>query len=212
MRFFCRGGRTRTGDLFDPNEARYQAAPHPERKRLYAGLGEVASGWATGVAVVGRQESPWLGDRSRSVVGSNKVGQRVPGVIQLSFAAAGRVCTGKEGHTVEVEKSAIANRRDDQRRFYLAGIARAAPGGCMGQPAHGRLLVADPQRCRLLPGRLGADVAVGLFVAADETNPAASPVSYRRHRLHGQQRLPVSGGRAFAGLHPAPTRGRRYEQ
>ena len=28
--FLCRGGRTRTGDLFDPNEARYQAAPHPE--------------------------------------------------------------------------------------------------------------------------------------------------------------------------------------
>ncbi len=34
--FLCRGGRTRTGDLFDPNEARYQTAPHPEQNGLYA--------------------------------------------------------------------------------------------------------------------------------------------------------------------------------
>lgn len=31
---FCRGGRTRTGDLFDPNEARYQTAPHPELAKI----------------------------------------------------------------------------------------------------------------------------------------------------------------------------------
>ncbi len=32
--FFSRGARIRTADLFDPNEARCQAAPHPEQAQI----------------------------------------------------------------------------------------------------------------------------------------------------------------------------------
>ena len=38
----CRGGRIRTDDLFDPNEARYQAAPRPEVVEIIA-VGMVGS-------------------------------------------------------------------------------------------------------------------------------------------------------------------------
>jgi len=53
-----RGAQIRTGDLSDPNGARYQAAPHPERHRVPSRLtiGAHASHLARYVDFTGNKE------------------------------------------------------------------------------------------------------------------------------------------------------------
>ena len=86
---------------------------------------------------------------------------------------------------------AIDCRRTGQRIFHVAGTARLASARGMGLHHQRRLSLADSQRRGLLFGRLGADMAMGLYVTAAQAHPRPSPVPRRRHRLHGQQHLPL---------------------
>ncbi len=77
-------------------------------------------------------------------------------------------------------------RRTDQHIFYVAGITRSAFARSLGIYHQRRLSLADSQRDRLFFSRLGADVAMGLHVAAAQAHPRPPPLPRRRHRLHGQ--------------------------
>lgn len=91
------------------------------------------------------------------------------------------------------ETMATLARSASQRIFPLARPRRPKIRWCLAKHPNRQLLVAHSQRRCLLHCRLGANVALGLHVTAVKTYPDRPSFSCCGHRLHGQQRLPLSG-------------------
>ena len=121
-------------------------------------------------------------------------------IVKVQFAARRGTSLADFTPGVTCETLAVLAWHHHQRDFSVHRPAGLKIRGSVGLSPLGQLFVADPGDCYLLCGRRCPHLAVGLSVAASQAHPRQATVPGGRHRLYGQQYLPLPHWRAAARL------------